>query len=123
MGVSYTLRWVIVACILLLIVNIGQSVGKMSRAKERLGVAEEKVLILERQRQKMIEDKSFQLSENYLEKEIRDKLKLVKGDEVLVVLPQTVSGGNEEDTYKYNLKEGRIEINNPNWKSWLDLFL
>jgi 2-phospho-L-lactate guanylyltransferase (CobY/MobA/RfbA family) len=74
---------------------------------------------LQRENRKLKRDLQEKESEEFIEKELRNKLNLAKKGEIVVVLP------DEEILRK--LAPERVEeeeaLPDPNWKKWLKLFL
>jgi hypothetical protein len=70
---------------------------------------------LEKEKEKLEQEKVFRETEEFVEREARDKLRMTKGGEHILVLPENQ---NEENP------KSKLQISNneesPNWKKWLD---
>ncbi|NMC36566.1 hypothetical protein GYA49_05990 [Candidatus Beckwithbacteria bacterium] len=108
--------------IILLIVSIIQNSFDMVKAQQRLSDAQTKVKQLQKQKQELFFGQNKTQSSDFLEKQIRDKLKLVKPGEALVVLPSTLQNKSEEKLYKYHASEEMAQIITPTWRLWWQLF-
>jgi len=115
-------NWVFVSCSLLLVVTIMQNSIKVMRAQKRIETAEKRVDNLEKQKQELLQGQVRRSSLEYLERQIREKLHLVKPGETLVVLPASLKEQSEERVYKYNIEETKVETVIPPWKEWVALF-
>lgn len=111
--------YVIWLLIILLAVSVIRSIGNAGRVKAEIDAEEARVAKM-REDNKRLEAQILQTQgEVFIEKEIRDKLGLVKGGEAIVVLP-------DEDTLR---KLAPVAINesvtlpDPNYRKWLKLFL
>lgn len=109
--------------LILLVIFFGVSLFRnFSRAKSsgnRIENARERVEELKRENEKLRRDLQEKESEEFIEKELRDKLNLAKEGEIVVVLP-------EEEILR-KLAPERIEeeevLPDPNWMKWMKLFL
>jgi len=123
MEIKSLLPWFLIICIVFLVLSIISNISQMLNAQGRVDGAEKKVLTLEKEQQRLIQEKSQQASQYYLESQIRNKLKLVKPGETLIITPQQLKESEEEEVYKYTPKEEKeIEINKP-IEEWMELIL
>lgn len=65
---------------------------------------------------------SYLSSQEFQEKEAREKLNLQKEDEKMVVLRKDAASQNTQKTNGEEESVKNPEDNTPNWKKWLDLF-
>ncbi len=105
--------------IILLLVSVIRSIGNAGRVKAEIDAEEARVAKM-REDNKRLEAQIFQTQGGvFIEKEIRDKLGLVKDGEAVVVLP-------DEDTLRklapVVLSESAA-LPDPNYRKWLKLFL
>ncbi|MGI5828403.1 MAG: FtsB family cell division protein [Patescibacteria group bacterium] len=114
--------WVFIVCSLLLVVNIARNSFKMMAARRRIAVSQEKVDSLEKQRQQLLKDQARRSLPEYIEQQIRDKLRLVKPGEALVLLPSLLQEKSEENVYKYTTAEETKEVSVATWQEWINLF-
>lgn len=92
--------------------KIGEIRGEIQKEKDKIARIEEENRQLE---QEIIQGQGV----DFIEKELRDKLGLVKEGEVVVVLP------DEETLKKFapNLEIEEETLPDPNWKKWMKLFI
>lgn len=105
--------------ILILAVSVVRGIGNAGRIKAEIDAEEARVAKM-REDNRRLEAQILQTQgEVFIEKEIRDKLGLVKGGEAVVVLP-------DEDTLRklapVVLSES-VALPDPNWRKWLKLFI
>jgi cell division protein FtsB len=105
--------------ILLLIISLARNITKIRQAQEKIQEKKEEVEKLEERNKKLKEQFEKVSSEEFAERELRDKLGLAKEGEIIIVLP-------DEATLRKlipELKEEEEVLPDPNWKKWLKLFL
>ena len=111
---------VFIALFLILIFSISliRNVTKILDAKRRIKEEGEKVKALEAENEEIRRKIEDVKSQEYLEKQMRDKLGLAKEGEIVVVLP------DEETLRKLVPKEEEEKetLPDPTWKKWLKLF-
>jgi len=89
------------------------------RSGDRIDEASSKVSELEKVNQELRERLEEVQSQEYIERESRNKLGLAREGEIVVVLP------DEEVLRKLappKREEEKDELPEPNWREWLDLF-
>ena len=101
-----------------LIVILSRDLWQILSAKNRITDAEEQVEKLEEEQVKLEEQLKLVETDEFVEREARDKLLLAKEGEVVVLLPP--GGGIENVELKM---ENQEEENLKNWKKWLELFM
>ena len=94
----------------------------MLGADKRLLGAQEKVDSLNKQKNQLIYAQEESQSLAYLERQIRDKLKMVQPGETLVVLPSVLQEKVEEDVYKYHTQADYQSKTSKPWQEWWLLF-
>lgn len=111
--------WMVVVIGLLLAVRTGASAVRIWKAGDRLTSAE---VELERAREENIKLKgqvALAQSDQFVEREARDKLGLGREGEVILIMPQetatTMIRAGEETVEPEDLR--------PNWKKWWDLYV
>jgi cell division protein FtsB len=104
--------------IIIFSVSLIRNISKIFDAKRRIKEEGEKVKALEVENEEIRRKIENVKSQEYLEKQMRDKLGLAKEGEIVVVLP------DEETLRKLVPKETeeRQTLPNPTWKKWLKLF-
>jgi cell division protein FtsB len=111
-----TLSLLIFLLSILLIINLSRDIYRLYRVKERIEQTGEKLEKVEQENRQLKDKKEHYRSEDFIEKEIRDKLQMAKPGEKIVILPQNI--GQEEKKEKTE-----EEIEKQTWQKWLDLFL
>jgi cell division protein FtsB len=79
------------------------------------------VASLEDKQYKLIQGQEKYQSQEYLDKQIRNKLKLVLPGETLVILPEQLKEEEEEALYHLEEEEKVLEREVPIWREWLTL--
>lgn len=105
---------------LILAFSLFQNIYQTTKAEERLESAQARLDILKVEQIKLKSELAEVLSQEYQEKQARDKLGLAKQGEIVLVLPEdevlrTLSPRIE--------REQKLTLPDPNWKQWLNLFL
>jgi cell division protein FtsB len=113
---------VFVLSLLMLCLSIFRNVLQMLKAEKRLDLAQQKVDSLQTEQQQLIQDKSRQDSVEYVESQIRNKLKLIKPGETMVILPSILQDEKKEEVYKYSPSEEIAQKDIPPYTKWLALF-
>ncbi len=113
----------LIVFLLLTIISITKNLIQFEKIKKRVFEAENKVIRLEKQKEELIYSSEEKKKAGYLEKEIRDKLKMVKLGEVLVVLPKNLVEKEDDDMYKYSTEEGEMEEKVAIYQKWLKIFI
>jgi cell division protein FtsB len=117
LGVYYN-RLLLVVLILLLISFAGD-LSRIENSDLKIDEAQQRLNKLESERIELEKQVNEVNSEEFVEKQIRDKLNLSKEGEIVIVLP------DEEILRKIAPK--RVEemdtLPDPNWKKWVNLFI
>ena len=123
MTISKLFTYFYIILILMLIGSIVKSGIRSIDAETRLTDVERKVDGLEQQQQILQQGVARSTSLEFIERQIRDQLKLVKPGETMVVLPD-VLGETDDDPIQYSYKEvGEEEIVGTEiWKEWVAVF-
>lgn len=111
------LTLVILAVGVSLIVNLSRDILRLLKAGGQVKKAEEKLVELEKEHDKLAEKKEYFQSPEFIEEEARNKLNLAKEEETVVILPSNI-----EETSQWLKQKGTKEENLPNWEKWWDLF-
>jgi hypothetical protein len=123
MNIKNIFTAIFIICIVLLIINIFKNSLQIVNAEKRLSLAQQKVETLEKQKFLYIQEQNQRGSQSFLERQIRDKLKLIKPGESLIILPPDLQRKSEDNFYQYNFKDDSQVNSQSNWQSWLQLFL
>lgn len=105
---------IIIIALVLIINNLGQSIYNLWHKKDLVVKAEQELLRQKQENKKLKLELSYVESRDFIEKEARNKLLLVKqGEQQVVVSQGLVKGGSAEE------KENKDD---PNWRKWWKLF-
>ena len=110
-------KWILLALGIYLIVNLSRNVWRLKKAGGRIEEREKRLRVLEDERRRLLQEKRLLESEEFIEKEARDKLFMAKEGEVVVILPKEV-----EELKEKEVEKGREE-ELANWQKWVRLFL
>lgn len=102
-----------------LIVILSRDLWQILSAKNRITDAEEQVEELEEERVKLEEQLKLVETDEFVEREARDKLLLAKEGEVVVLLPEEIAV-QEGPAFVESSGEARKEL--ANWEKWARLF-
>ena len=99
-------------------VSLYRNFTKVKSSKDRIEQARRKVEELKDQNTKLKRNLQEKESEEFIERELRNKLNLARKDEIVLVLP--------DDEILRKLAPEKVEeqqdLPDPNWKKWLKLF-
>lgn len=111
-------KYASVGVLLLLAFSLVKNVIKMRGVKERIESERAEVEKLKRENEELAKTLTKVKSQEYVERQLRDKLGLAKEGEIVVVLP------DEEILRKLTptLPEEEAFLPDPTWKKWLKLF-
>ncbi len=102
---------------LLVVFQLSRSIisiyGRGGRVKEL--VAE--VAGLEKKKQDLEQEKAFRQTPEFIEREARDRLRMVKEGERILVLP----GEQNEESSKFKVQSSKNE-EKKNWEKWIDFW-
>jgi cell division protein FtsB len=108
--------WVLV---LILTVSVIRNVSKVASIRSEVGREQAKVDKIKEENARLEQEIAQTQTQEFTEKQVRDKLGLVREGEAIVVLP-------DEDTLRKlapQIPEESDTLPDPNWKRWLKLFL
>jgi cell division protein FtsB len=114
---SYS-TYVGIALVILFVISLIRNFSKIGGAKKRIEAAEARVEKLREENEEAKKRLAEVKGEEYIEKQLRDKLGLAKEGEIVIVLP------DEETLRKIapSLPEEEDVLPDPVWKKWLKLF-
>lgn len=118
MNKKKTLRLLILVLGIYLIVSLVQQSVSLWRAEERIKMAQRKAEEARQENEKLVEELKYVQSEEFVEKEARDKLGLGKEGETIVVLPQDLIEKKVDKVKKEQEEQEKI----PNWQQWKEVF-
>lgn len=98
-----------------LIINLSRDIPRLLGAGDQVELAERRLQELEEDHQKLLTKREYYQSEEFVEKEARDKLNMSRPEETVVILPPDVGQllGQSE-------RKSMPEITN--WEKWWALF-
>ncbi len=111
-------NYFLLAVSILLIVSLARNILKINRANEKIEVEEKMVQDLMGENEELKSTLEKLKSEEYKERQLRDRLGLAKEGEIIVVLP-------DEEILRKLAPKSQVEeevLPDPNWKRWLNLF-
>lgn len=102
----------------LFLLSLIRNISKIAGAEKRISKAQERVEKLRKENKETERRLAEVRGEEYIEKQLRDKLGLAKEGEIVVVLP------DEETLRKIapGIAEEEDVLPDPTWKKWLKLF-
>ena len=103
---------------LLLVVQLSRSIISMHGRGGRVKELAAEVAGLEERKQGLEAGKEFRESLEFVEREARDKLRMVKEGEHILVLPEEQNEKNPNTKHQTPNNEEKA-----NWKKWLDYWL
>jgi cell division protein FtsB len=103
---------------LLMLASLSRNIIKVREAKERLKEKEENIEKIKGENEELNQRADVFKSEEFIEKQLRDKLGLAKEGETIIVLP------DEETIRKFAPSDEKEEeiLPDHNWKKWFKLF-
>ncbi len=109
---------VFVIVFLLMITSLVRNIVRVREAKERLVEKEEYIEEIRMENEELSQRVDTIKSEEFIEKQLRNKLGLAKEGETIIVLP------DEETISKFAPSDEKEEeiLPDPNWKKWFKLF-
>jgi len=99
---------------LYLLISLGERVFSLWQAEERVRRIKRQWEEVRAKNEELVEKLGYVESEEFVEKEARDRLNLGKEGEVIIVLPKELV---EKEVEKEEKKEDL-----PNWKKWVEVF-
>lgn len=110
---------VLVFTILILSLSLTRNISRVKQISLLVEKEEGKVKALENEKEELEKRLQEVQSEEFIEKQLRDKLGLAREGEIIVVLPE------DELVKKFapKFEEEEENLPDPNWKKWLKLFI
>lgn len=105
--------------ILFLSISLVRNITAIQSGKKRIEEAKSRVQELESQKKDLERKLAETQSQEFVERQLRDKLNLAKSGEIVVILP------SEDEVRKLapNIPEEKEDSPLPNWEKWTKLFL
>ena len=98
---------------IVLVVNSSKRILNLRTTSQQVKESEAQLENLRKQNEKLQEELKYKKSNEFAEKEIRDKLSLAKEGETVVILPK-------EEKQQVTIDNG--QLTKPNWHKWKALF-
>ena len=108
--------WLVLVIGVVLIVDLSRGIINLLSSRERVVEAEERVVSLEEEKERLEKLYDEQLSDEYIEMEIRNKLQMSMPGEVVILLPEM----EVEELVEEEEMPADFEVEP--WRKWLALF-
>ena len=111
----------LVAAVIIFMILASSLIKSLKRIKEGNTVIEKTKVKLEKineENKKLAEQLEVTLSEEFIEKQLRDKLGLAKEGEIIIILPEA----SIVKKLAPQIPEEEEVKPKPNWRKWLELF-
>jgi cell division protein FtsB len=100
---------------LLLIFHLSRSIVGLYRSGGRVAGLVGEIAELEKEKERLEQERGFRQTDEFVEREARDKLRMTREGEKILVLPESDARGGEED------REQKTEDGErANWQKWFD---
>lgn len=111
-------NWIFLILAVILSISLIQNINHVAHSGDKITEAQNRIKELEKEQKELQVNLQIVKSDEFIEKQLREKLGLAKKGELVVVLP------NEELVKKFAPKADIEEISlpDPNWKKWQKLF-
>jgi len=116
--VDKLVTYVSLGVLILLSLSLLSSISRMKNVGLTIDKEKEKVNKLKKEQEDLKKSLEIANSQEYIEKQLRDKLGLAKEGEIVVILP------DPEVVKKFapRFEEEEEILSDPNWKKWIRLF-
>ena len=104
---------------LLIVFQLSRSIISIYGRGGRVGELVAEVAGLEEEKEALEKEQAFRQTPEFVEREARDKLRMVREGERILVLP----GGQDEESSKFKVQNSKNEEIRPNWKKWVEFWL
>ena len=118
-SVDKVIIYAVLSLVVLLVFSLSGSISKIKNVALKIEKQKEKVEELKKENEKLEKDLEIARSEEFIEKQLRDKLRLAKEGEIIVILPDA----DEVKKFAPRMDEEEEILPDPNWKKWMKLFL
>jgi cell division protein FtsB len=100
---------------LLLIFHLSRSIVGLYRSGGRVAGLVGEIAELEKEKERLEQERGFRQTDEFVEREARDKLRMIREGEKILVLPESDTRDGEED------REQKTEDGErANWQKWFD---
>ena len=104
---------------LLIIFQLSRSIVNIYRRGGRVEELAAVVAGLEKEKEELEREKAFRQTEEFVEREARNKLRMVREGEHILVLPESQDG----EKARSEEQEAKSGEEKPNWKKWAEFWL
>lgn len=111
-------NYLLIFIFLLMLTSLIRNILRVVESNKRIGKIQDRVEKLKKENEELEEKLAVIKSEEYIEKQLRDKLGLAKEGEIVIVLPDE----KILETLAPSLEEEEETLPDPNWKRWLEMF-
>jgi len=119
MSINKTLSFSLFILSFFLIFSLFRGINRLVRVEKRITQIKEKLEKIKEENQELKEIKSDHQTEAFFEEQVRNKLQMAKGDEVILILPEQLTEAKQASL----ATELKQEAAKANWQKWLELFL
>ena len=112
-------RYIGLGVMVLLMLSLLGSISRLKEVGSNIDKEKERINKLKTEQEELRKNLEFAQSEEFIEKQLRDKLGLAKDGEIVVILPDS------ETVKKFapRMDEEEKILLIPNWKKWMKLFI
>jgi cell division protein FtsB len=111
-------NYLLIFIFLLMFVSLIRNILRVVESNKRIEKAQDQVEKLKKENEELEENLAITKSEEFIERQLRDKLGLAKEGEIVIVLPDE----KILETLAPSLEEEEETLPDPNWKKWLKMF-
>jgi cell division protein FtsB len=111
-------NYLLIFIFLLMAVSLIRNILRVVESNKRIEKVQDRVEKLKKENEELEEKLAVTKSEEFIEKQLRDKLGLAKEGEIVIVLPDE----KILETLAPGLEEEAETLPDPNWKKWLKMF-
>lgn len=108
--------WGVLITSLILSVGLIRNIFHLLKSQERIDEAKNSLREVEAENRRLKNQKRVFESQEFVEKEVRDKLFMAKENEAVVILPPEIKDLKDE------IINPKTQEAKPNWKKWLEVF-
>jgi cell division protein FtsB len=111
-------NYLLIFLFLLMFISLIRNILRVVESNKRIEKAQNRVEKLKKENEELEENLAITKSEEFIERQLRDKLGLAKEGEIVIVLPDE----KILETLAPSLEEEEETLPDPNWKKWLKMF-
>lgn len=111
-------NYLLLIFIFVLVLTLVRNIQKIQSANRKIRNTQEEVERLMKEQKELEEELSKVNSEEYIEKQLRDRLGMAKEGEIVIILPDEAI----VKRFAPKLEDEQDSLPDPNWKKWAKLF-